>query len=99
MEHARPDLKAGISAAFADFPPWIHISESLAVWFILGAILFLAPLFLKLLNDSCSPEENPPEVPNGPGVWTVHKDVFWVRYYYWIYQTYPRDICSYFGNQ
>ena len=96
MEHARPYLKAEIVATFADFPPWIHISESLAAWFILGEILFLAPLLLKLLNDSSSPEKNPPEVPDGHGVWTVYKDAFWVRYYHWVYQIYPRDICSYF---
>ena len=90
-------FRADIVGILIDFPPWIHINETFFPLFVLGIIFSVAVLLLKMFfGDVSSPEESSPEVPDGPNVWTVYKNALWIRYYYWVYGVYPRDICSYF---
>lgn len=88
----------GVSRVLVDMIthfPWGG-TNSIVLFFMLGLLFLVVFLVPKLIWGKYPSEENPPEVPEGVGAWTIRRQALWTRYFHGFWGRYPRDICSYF---
>jgi len=83
---------------FTNWPPDADAAGQIVVLFgLLGAVVWIVLLVLLVGPwRSRTREGSPREIPEGAVAWTVQRNSWWVSYYYWFWNTYPRDVCSYF---
>ena len=78
--------------------PWLRteLLELLTISLFAFMLVLISILVGRSFFTVFSEDQSPTEIPQNSAAWTVRKDAPWIRLYHWFYETYPRDICSYF---
>lgn len=73
----------------------IAIVWLVAILFLLTSMIMIAISFLMVIRDEKDKHFSSPEVPADIAAITFSKDRLWMRVYYGLWKSYPRNLCVY----